>query len=272
MPVVLIKGIFKPAAGIPDGDTIRFAPFDPSLLLRLEIKSKNPRINSNNGTISLRYEGIDALEKDAVESFASQATATNLKLLGLKGVNDETEGYILANHIGTNGRPISFVFSGTTDEKDGSRIFLDPERMKDSINYKLLKIGLVYPLFYDNLFPELRETLASTTASVRDSGLGIWPKDRTKKGVTWRGARSLAKLPPIFPKLWRRLENYTQVRDFKYRCATLMYFQEYLQTKRDRIFIVSESRFTSLARIVAINNNKVSLSYLPEDLVFQRML
>lgn len=269
MPVTLIKGIFKPATGVPDGDTIRFAPFDSSLLFKLQRKSKIPRLNQKNGTISLRYEGIDALEKDAVERFASKATENNLRLLGLKGASDETEGYILASHIGTNGRAISFVFSGTTDEEDGSKLFLERERMKDSINYKLLEMGLVYPLFYDTLFADLRQLLASVTVSARQSGLGLWPKDRTKEGVTWKGAGSLAKFPPIFPKLWRRLENYTQNRDFKDRCGTLGNLQEYLEINCDRIFIVSESRFTNLDRIVQINNDKVSLPYLPEDLIFQ---
>ena len=269
MPVTLIKGIFKPATGIPDGDTIRFAPFDPSLLFKLQKKSKIPRLNQKNGTVSLRYEGIDALEKDTFQLFASKATENNLRLLGLKGPSDEKEGYILASHIGTNGRPISFVFSGTTHKEDGSRIFLDPETMKDSINYKLLKMGLVYPLFYNSLFADLRQALASTTASARQSGLGFWTKDKTKEGVTWRGARSLEKLPPIFPKLWRRLENYTQVRDFKDRSTTLENFQEYMKMRRDRIFIVSESRFTDLDRIVEIDKDRVSLPYLPEDLIFQ---
>lgn len=275
MPVTLIKGIFKPATGVPDGDTIRFAPFDSSVLFKLQKKSKTPRLNQNNGTISLRYEGIDAMEKDAIEPFASKATENNLRLLGLKGATDETEGYILASHIGTNGRAISFVFPGTTDEKDGSKLFLEQTRMKDSINYKLLEMGLVYPLFYDTLYPDLRQVFASATRSARQSGLGVWPKDRTKEGVTWKGASSLSKFPPIFPKLWRKLENYTQVRDFKDRCATLANFQEYLQVKREhnawgeRIFIVSESRSTNLHDIVEIDNNKISLPYLPEDLIFQ---
>ena len=269
MPVTLVKGIFKPAAGVPDGDTLRFAPFDVSPLFALTRRSRRLRVNQNNGTVSLRYEGIDAVEKDAVEQFASKATENNLRLLGLKGATDETEGYILASHIGTNGRAISFVFSGTTDEEDGSRIFLGRERMKDSINYKLLETGLVYPLFYDTLFANLRQELASATASARQSGLGLWPSDRTKEGVTWGGASSLSEIPPIFPKIWRRLENYTQSRDFRDNSATLENFQEYLETRRDRLFIVSESRFTDLDGIVQIDNNKVSLPYLPEDLIFQ---
>ena len=103
----------------------------------------------------------------------------------------------------------------------------------------------------------------------------MWPKDRTKEGVTWKGASSLSKFPPIFPKLWRRLENYTRIRDFKDRCATLGNFQEYLQIRREhnarseRIFIISESRLTNLDDIVEIDNNKISLPYLPEDLIFQ---
>ncbi len=35
MPFTMLKGTFKPAAGFPDGDSIRFAPHDPSPLFAL---------------------------------------------------------------------------------------------------------------------------------------------------------------------------------------------------------------------------------------------
>ncbi len=61
MPFTLIQGTFKPDPGRPDGDTVRFAPNNPMLLYVLERRGRLPRINQNNGTISLRYEGIDAI-------------------------------------------------------------------------------------------------------------------------------------------------------------------------------------------------------------------
>ncbi len=204
MPFTLLKGTFKPEAGTPDGDSMRFKPDNPAPLFALPREGRAPRVNRNNGTVQLRYEGIDTLEKDAKEPFASDATKKNRELTGVPNQNDEAEGYILANQIGPNGRPICFVFAGTTLEGDGQSIFLDRNRVKDSVNYQLLDAGVAYPLFYDTLFGDLRVELASAAASARTTAKGFWPHDKTKDGVTWGGAQSLPNLQPIFPKLWRR--------------------------------------------------------------------
>ena len=75
MPFTLIKGTFMPAAGIPDGDTVRFRADNPLLLCGLERKVDPLDINSRNCTVALRYEGIDAPERGAREPFACDATA-----------------------------------------------------------------------------------------------------------------------------------------------------------------------------------------------------
>lgn len=268
MPFTLLKGTFKPGAGFPDGDSVRFMPDDPSPLFALPRRGRAPRVNENNGTIQLRYEGIDAIEKDAKEPFASDATNKNLELLGLSGPTAESAGYILANQIGPNGRPICFVFAGETEEVDGSSIFLRVDRMKDSVNFRLVEAGAVYPLFYDTLFGDLRSALASAAASTRSAGLGFWQNDRTSLGVTWGGASSLPDLDPILPKLWRRLEKYTQNRDFRDESDTLDAFIDFLQATADRLFIISESRFTDLDDIVVVDGTTVRLPFLPEDLIF----
>ncbi len=163
MPFTLLKGTFKPAAGRPDGDSVRFAPNDPSPLFSLPRRGRRPRVNQNNGTVQLRFEGIDSMEKDAKEPFASDATNKNFELLGLTSPTDEADGYILANQIDPHGRPICFVFSGSAEEKDGESVFLTAERMKESVNYKLIEAGAAYPLFYDTLFTDLRSGLATAT-------------------------------------------------------------------------------------------------------------
>ena len=62
MPFTLIKGTFRPAAGTPDGDSVRFAPDDPALMRSIP----RVRMPPNATTVQLRYEGIDALEKHAI--------------------------------------------------------------------------------------------------------------------------------------------------------------------------------------------------------------
>lgn len=51
MPLWLIKGVFRPGAGVVDGDTVRFAPDHPDLLFTLSQQGSPPRLNQENGTI-----------------------------------------------------------------------------------------------------------------------------------------------------------------------------------------------------------------------------
>ena len=269
MPFTLLKGKFKPAAGRPDGDSVRFAPNNSSPIFSLPRKGRKPRVNPRNGTVQLRFEGIDSMEKDAKEPFASDATKKNLEFLGLEGPEDESDGYILTNQIGPNGRPICFVFAGDAGEEDGDEtIFLDADRMKESVNYRLIEAGAAYPLFYDTLFSSLRSELAKATVAAREARKGFWPDDKTSSGVIWAGAASLPNLDPIFPKLWRRLEKYTQNRDFRDESDTLDAFTDFLQANRDRLVIISESRSTDLDNIIEVEGTTVRLPILPEDIFF----
>src|SRR5688572_5888156 len=107
MPLLLIKGTFKPGTGVPDGDTVRFAPDNPDLLFKLTRQGRPPRLNTENGTVPLRYEGIDAMEKGARQPESSDATARHLEFLGLTGANDEGRGHIFSRLLDTNGRVIA---------------------------------------------------------------------------------------------------------------------------------------------------------------------
>lgn len=271
MPFTLIQGTFKPDAGIPDGDTVRFAPDNSMLLFLLDQRGRPPGINRTNGTISLRYEGIDAMEKSARTPESSDATKKNLDLLGITDTVRETRGYILSNQLGTYGRPISFIFTGNPEdgEGDGDSIFLTAERMKTSLNYQLIENGNAYPLFYDTLFSDLRQELTDAVLAALAANRGVWQDDATTSGVIWGGADSLDTLEPIFPKLWRRLEGYTQDRDFRDDSDTLDEFIDYLQSKRsERLFIISENRFTGFDNIVEVSGSTIKLLFQPEDLVF----
>src|SRR3954471_24978466 len=93
MPFTLIKGSFRPAAGTPDGDSVRFEPDDPDLMRSIP----GVRMPAGQTTVQLRYEGIDALEKKAIQPYARNARDTNLHLLGTQGADDPVgaRGYIL---------------------------------------------------------------------------------------------------------------------------------------------------------------------------------
>jgi len=65
--VNLIKGRFTPQFGQPDGDSVRFLANNRRLLFELE--GRRPNISRDNGTVQLRFEGIDAIEKGAIKPF-----------------------------------------------------------------------------------------------------------------------------------------------------------------------------------------------------------
>lgn len=268
MPFTLTVGEFVPDAGRPDGDSMRFRPDDPAPLFQLPRRGRAPRINSRNGTIQLRFEGIDTMESRSAAPFSSDATSSNLELCGVPSGTGTARGYILSTQIGPNGRPISFVYSGDAPEQDGDdSIFLDVDRMKESINFQQISRGHAYPLFYDTLFFDLRVAMADEAVSARVNGSNVWFADATNTGTSYLGRNSLETMPPIFPKLWRRLDSYSRDSDVA-NPNTLSEFMEYLNSLREeRVFIVSEARSTGFDDVLQVNDDTIKMTTLPEDLI-----
>ncbi|MGV2826812.1 hypothetical protein [Myxosarcina sp. GI1(2024)] len=267
MPFILTAGEFVPDAGRPDGDSIRFRPDNPTPLFLLPRRGRPPRVNSQNGTIQLRYEGIDTMESRAAAPFSSNATSSNLELCGVPSGTGTARGHILSTQIGPNGRPICFVYAGNATEQDGASIFLDVDRMKESVNFKQLSRGHAYPLFYDTLFFDLRRAMADEAVSARASGKNVWSEDATNTGATYSGRNSLETMPPIFPKLWRRLDTYSRDSDVA-NPESLNEFIGYLNSLREeRVFIVSEGKSTGFDDLIEVNGDKIRMTTLPEDII-----
>ena len=169
--------------------------------------------------------------------------------------------------IGPNGRPICFVYCGDPAESDGANLFLDTDRMKESVNCQQLERGQAFPLFYDTLYDDLRRALAAQVGVARTAAQNIWASDATNVGVTYSGPNSLATMPPVFPKLWRRLDTYSRDSDIA-DPNNLFEFRDYLESLREeRVFVISESRATGFDDVIQINGNTVKMTYLPEDLI-----
>ena len=124
----LIKGTFKPEIGDLDGDSVRFAPENRDLISDIPRRRDPPYVRRSDGTINLRYEGIDALEKrqDLTKKmakeqerrrFAKEAKNKNFKLLGTPDGKGEASGYILTKLIDGYGRPIVFAFTGCATKR-----------------------------------------------------------------------------------------------------------------------------------------------------------
>ncbi|NIA68745.1 hypothetical protein HBA54_09095 [Pelagibius litoralis] len=268
MPFTLIKGAFVPQAGRPDGDSLRFRPDTPDLIFRLRQRGRPPKINENNGTVQLRYEGIDTMESRALQPFSSDATRSNLAFCGVPDGEGTARGHILANQLGPNGRPIAFVFPGDAPETDGTSVFLEVPRMKDSANFHQITQGHAYPLFYDTLFFDLRNAFSDETKQARQKGQNVWSADVTNTGALWQGPGSEEAMQPLFPKLWRRLDSYGRDADIE-NPDSLGEFRAYLEfEKAERVFDLTQGRATGFDNLVTVEEERVSMATLPEELVF----
>lgn len=262
MPFFLIKGRFKPAVGNPDGDSVRFLASTPALWKKLDGKPvRFGESTKTRDTAQLRLEGIDAIEKKAIQPLATEAKANLLKLIGYSSVKPEPEGYVLARMTDDkSGRPVSFAFAGTTSLLDGSEIRLTPAILRSSVNYKQMRDGYAYPLYYNTLFADLRNEFNKALNTARKSSRGYWPKDATQHGVLVKGKDGLATIRPIWPKLWRRLEEYLRTN------RSLSGFVSWLGQKNERIDVLSIMEERGLQDLVMVNGNNVRLSEAPENL------
>lgn len=262
MPFTVIKGRFKPAAGTPDGDSVRFQANKSILWKKLD--GKPARIGTSpktKGTVQLRFEGIDAIEKAATQPLASDAKRNMFKLIGYSDTTPAPQGYILARMTeNKTGRPICFVFAGKTSLSDGSEIRLTPIMLRSSVNYKQIRDGFAYPLYYNTLFAELRVEFTKALRTAKQAGRGYWPTDATRSGVVVTGKGSLATTKPIWPKLWRRLQEYLR------KPRQLSKFIDWLADKNERIDILSTMEERGLQDLVEVKGRKIRLKEAPENL------
>jgi hypothetical protein len=234
-----------------------------SLWSKLEGKPANiGKQGATKDTVQLRFEGIDAIEKGATKPLSTQARDEMFGLIGFDPASSpEPRGFILTRMTDDEaGRPICFVFSGTTNRQDGADVFLDAAMLRDTVNHKLAKAGFAYPLYYHTLFAELRNEFSQAVADARTKGRGNWPVDRTQQGATVTSRADLATIPPIWPKLWRRLD------DFFRNNASLSGFIPFLEAKDERVEIISIVEERGLQDVVAVQGNRVRLTEPPENL------
>lgn len=263
MPFTLIQGHYLPRAGTPDGDSVRFRADDPALWDRLSGRPVSLGTGvATRDTVQLRLEGIDAIERGATRSLSLAATDNLLRLLGFQ-VEDAAEprGYILACMTDdVSGRPICFAFAGDSGRDDGEEVFLDEPLLRRSVNYGQAQDGYAYPLYYNTLFASLREELSRAIGRARQSGLGYWPSDATTTGITVTGRADLAVVPPVWPKLWRRLDEYLADH------TSLDDFVVFLAERNERVDVLSVMEERGLQDLVEVRGTRVRLIEMPENL------
>jgi len=261
----LIKGAFHLVAGMPDGDSVRFMADDDLLFDRLRGR---PVEFKSDGTVQLRYEGIDTVEKAAIQPLAGDSRDKNFKLLreAADQFSDTPRGFILTRQTDANRRPVCFVFSGDPGDPDGADVFLDGPMTRRSVNYKMVDTGFAYSMFYETLFMEIRQELSAAFVVARAAGRGLHPSDGTMTGVALSSRSDLATIPPIYPKLWRRLEEYLR------NHPNSIGFKTWLASRRpEKLNTLSDQR-TSISFDNVVDEQAggvIKLLYSPEDMVFR---
>ena len=303
MPFIAIPGTFhlvnKTVAGTPsgfepDGDSIHFRPSNPAQLARLRVVGRPLKLTTI-GSVMLRFESIDALElhyqaDNGVTSHQPRPLADQARdfLTGLLGMNpvpyvlprgvrvrppvprDAVTGYIVARTLEVFGRPVSFAFAGPSPFADGADVFLTPDVLKTSLNYKLLRNGHAYPLFYDTLFVDLRKAMQVATRQARASGKGIWALDRTNAGLALpNGPADLEQNGVIFPKLFRRLTDFLARGGPAGGAVSLADFPAWLDASEERVLDLPAVNFTGFDNLVEVGPDlSVRMTRKPEEIVF----
>ena len=79
--------------------------------------------------------------------------------------------------------------------------------------------------------------MADAVGATRAGAANVWGADVTNTGAQYAGAASVSEMPPIFPKLWRRLETYSRDPDVGNPNA-LAEFIEFLLFQRDEQVLI----------------------------------
>jgi endonuclease YncB( thermonuclease family) len=280
MGFTLIKGTFHVRNAAPDGDTIHFRATSADHWPHLA----GPAVRlTREQRVKLRLEGIDALETHYGVAHAGEyrqpflfgeaARDALIDGLGITDVvweggvivaaNDAVPGYILTREAERNRRVVAFVYAGETARRDGDDVYLDRAMLRDSLNYRLLAAGLVFPLFYAGLFHDLREEFTTAVLAARADGVGLWPRDRTTEGVEVNGVRDLTERSVILPKLFRRLITYMAPD------GAVAGFKRWLAGYPDPVTRIRDVHRTHLDDEVEVVGNRVRLKTPPEGLIFE---
>jgi hypothetical protein len=276
MSFVLIKGTFHVKGYSPDGDSIRFKAKDSTNWKKLS----GPAASLNAlEHAQLRVEAVDALEThyEGYHQPLKEAKAAGRFLLSTLGIHevvwdgpksivikaeDGTEGYILARATESYRRPVAFVFAGETEEKDGKEVLLDASMLKESLNYKLVKMGLAYPTYYNGLFYDLRASFTDAMKKAKADGRGVWQSDKTTNGFSVSDLSTLTDKTAILPKLFRR------VMDYMGAGGKIDGFKDHLLKNCEPLVRIKEAHFTRLDAVVEVNGDTVKMTESPENLIF----
>lgn len=203
---------------------------------------------------------------------------------------DHIPGYIVTGDVELNGRPIAWVFPGTTTLADGAALTsLDLAGMiEQSINYQLLRRGLVYPYYFMTLSSSLRQRLiaavqeAQANAQSLDQAMqpNVWRLDRSTAGHAVTRMSDIAATTALYPYLFRRLVKhyYGQQMDAYWNAvrtqattqpaSDVMTLDGFFANANPYVFVISTQDFVRLGDVVETSGGTLKMNKSPNDLVF----
>ncbi len=206
----------------PDGDSMRFVPDDPRQLDRLE---RADRIDvSADGSVQLRFEGIDAPETHYGTLAQPLGEAARDRLLALAGFTDvafdekgtatsaspdRVEVTVLTKRAEANGRPVAYVLpAGGRHPRGGRWANVDASLLRRTLNAAMLEDGMGYMTLYTSTPAEHARVFRKLTAGARERGEGVWREDATREFALVDQASIAPGGQLVLPKLFRRCSDY----------------------------------------------------------------
>ncbi|MBM3182309.1 MAG: hypothetical protein FJZ86_18475 [Chloroflexi bacterium] len=216
---------------------------------------------------------------------------------------DHIPAYIVTSNIEKNGRPLAWVFPGDTDDLDGAELTKDmlASRLEKSVNYQLLRYGLVYPYFFMTLAGKLRDKLIEAVRRAQADGLqkrqtlensaadrsrkipNLWVYDRSvAEGIKIADLKNITDETEIHPYLFRKIIKVWYAQKMQGYWTSLHDRSPYEFDENDKsltlaglfedgdptVFIVSDQDFVKLSEIVQLKDNTLQLLRHPMDIVF----
>lgn len=217
-------------------------------------------------------------------------------------LQDYIPGYIVTSEVEKNGRPISWVFPGLPDDEDGVELSKSAltSRLKRSVNYQLLKYGLVYPYFFMTMAGSLRKIMITGTKLAQYSARrkreylerkpeaappkvpNLWFYDQTSEGVVINSLVQVTQDMEVYPYLFRKLVKAWYAQQMccywdAIRTQTAFSFdpedkrvavEKLLDDGDPYVFVISEQDFVRFSEVIELKYDTLLLRYSPMDIVF----
>ena len=215
----------------PDGDSVRFIAADATHYDLLK-RSDRIRPSRRDGSVQLRFEGVDAPElhygQDA-QPLGDSARDALLDWIGFTAIRYDQDqptrvtaaepmrirAAILAQAAEVNGRPVAYVLieSSGTLPADGEWVNVDEALLDQTLNLRLLSSGQAYYTVYTSAPVSHRRYQRAVAAEARAAGKGVWGADSTSDWVLTDQASIGPSGQLILPKLFRRCTDYLKAVD-----------------------------------------------------------